>query len=662
MMQNFRKLSNNLLFKIFLGFLALSFVMFGVSNFVLGGFGEWVAEVDGQKISYSQFQKAEEDAKQAIYQNGGANNDEATKYIESEQFKSDVIGRMINKIIIEKLKNDLGINASRELILATIAEDPNLKGVDGKFSSELFKQSLARSGVSEEQYINNIQNEITAMMIIQSFSLVAPVDQTIVADLAQFYQEKRVADLVTISLKNIPEIKDPSDEELKKFFEKRAADFSIPANREANYLHFSRGDLLKNITLTDAEIADEYSKNKDQFLKPETRNFYNVIFDQKEKAEEFLAALKKETAGEQSKLSENFEILAKKMVGKDKKSLILENVSKQSLIPDLANSLFLLKEGQNSEVLSSPLGYHVFLLTKINQSAPIAIAEAKKQISHKLLQDKQEKLLKDKISAIEDELLTSNSLEDVAAKFGFKVSKDLPKFDENGADLTGKAVLEIKALDDFAKNAFSLAAKQTSKLYYSKTSDQFYALMVEEINDAKTRKLEEVKSQVIAAYKENMAVQKLRQLAENIAKELKEKPQDLASLVSKYKLKFETNREFPRMYFVDYQGKKIPYADKFLSELFSLKIGEATSLQSNSASKNSSINSSGPEFIVGILRQIKKAPEASKEQINSLMSEMSNSFKQEIMQQYYQYIQKKFPVKFNQKLMDQMKEAAKNSK
>ncbi len=658
MMQNFRKLSNNLLFKIFLGFLALSFVMFGVSNFVLGGFGQWIAQVDGQKISYSQFQKAEEDAKQMIYQNGGAGNEEATKYIESEQFKSDVIGKMINKIIIEKLKTDLGVNASRELILETIAEDPNLKGVDGKFSPDLFKQSLVKSGLSEEQYINNIQNEITAMMIIQSFSLVSPVDQTIMADLAKFYQEKRVADLVTISLKNIPAIKDPSNEELKKFFEKQAVDFSIPANRKVNYLYFSRTDLLKNITITDAEITDEYNNNKDQFLMPETRNFYNIIFDQKEKAEEFLADLKKAAAVDKTKLSQDFEILAKKMANKDKKSLILENVSKQSLLPDLANSLFLLKEGQNSEVLSSPLGYHVFLLTRINQSAPIAIAEAKKQISHKLLQDKQEKILKDKLNAIEDELLTSNSLDKTAAKFGFKVSKDLPKFDENGVDLNGKNISEIKALEDFAKNSFAIPAKQTSKLYYSKTNDQFYALMVEEINDVKTRKLEEVRSQVIASYKEEMAVQKLREVAGDIAKELKEKPQNLAALVSKYKLKFETNREFPRMYFVDYQGKKIPYADKFLGELFSLKIGEATSLQTNSMSKNSS----SPEFIIGILRQIKQAPEASKEQINSLASETSNSFKQEILQQYYQYIQKKFPVKFNQKLMDQMKEAAKSSK
>ena len=656
-MQNFRKLSNNLLFKIFLGFLALSFVLFGVSNFILGGFGHWVAEVDGQKISYNQFQKEQENAKQMIYQNGGAGNDEAAKYLESEQFKSDVIGKMVNKIIIQKLKSDLGVNASKELILETVAEDPNLKGVDGKFSPDLFKQVLSKSGLSEQEYIGNIQDEVAAMMIIQSLSLVAPVDEEVVANLAQFYQEKRVVDMVTISLKNVAKIKDPSDEELKKFFEKKAVDFSVPANRKIDYLHFSREDLTKNIKLTDAEIVDEYNNNKDQFVSPETRNFYNIIFEKKEQAEEFLASLKKEADGAQSKLPESFVGLAKKMAGKDKKSLILDNISKQALLPDLSNALFLLKEGQNSEVLASPLGYHVFLLTKINQQTPIAIAEAKKQISQKLLQDKKEKLLKDKIGEIEDELLTSNSLEKTAVKFNLKVNKDLPKFDENGVDLNGKTISEIKEFDDFAQNAFLLALKQTSKLYYSKANDQFYALTIVEINDSKARKLEEVRPQVIEAYKADMQMQKLKQLADNIAKELKENPQNLVSLVSKYKLKFEKNREFPRMYLIDYQGKKIPYADKFLGELFSLKIGDVTSLQSSTGAKNS-----GPEYAIGILREIKKAPEAPQQQVNQLAGEMANNFKQEILQQYYQYIQKKFPVKFNQKLMEQMKEAAKSSK
>ncbi len=656
MMQNFRKLSNNLLFKIFLGFLALSFVLFGVSNFVLGGFGQWVAEVNGQKISYNQFQKALEDDKQMIYQNGGAGNEEAAKYIASEQFKSDVISRMVNKIIIQKLKKDLGVNASKKLILETIAEDPNLKGADGKFSPNLFKESLAKSGLSEEQYINNIQNDIAAMMIIQSFSLVAPTDQGMVAELAKFYQEKRVADLVTISLKNIPAIDNPGDKELAKFFEKQASNFAIPANRKVDYLHFSRADLLKNIKLSESEIADEYNNNKDQFLKPETRNFYNVVFEQKDKAEEFLAALKKEAAGDNAKLSEVFASLAKKMASKDKKSLILENVARQGLLPDLANPLFLLKEGQNSEVLTSPLGYHVFLLTKITGAAPVTIAEAREQISKKLLQNKQEQLVKDKIGAIEDELLTSNSLAKTAEKFDFKVSKDLPKFDENGLDLNGKQVAEIKGFDDLVQNVFLLPINQTSKLYYSKTNDQFYALLVREINESKTRELDEVKSQAIASYKQNMAIEKFKELATNIAKELKANPQNVAAIVSKYKLKFEKNREFPRMYFVDYQGKKIPYANKFLDELFTLKIGEATSLQANSTSPDSA------EVIVGILREIKKAPDTSKEQINSLMAEMSNSFKQEIMQQYYQYIQKKFPVKFNQKLLQQLNETTKNSK
>lgn len=653
MMQQFRKLSNHFLFKIFLGFLALSFVLFGVSNFVLGGFGQWVAEVDGQKISYTQFQREMESNRQIVYQNAGANSQEASKYLASDQFKSDSLNKMVNKIIIQKLKQDLGVIPSKELILQTIAEDPNLKGVDGKFSTDLYKDMVARSGLSEEQYISNVQNEIAAMMIIQSLSLVAPTDKDLALDLAQFYQEKRVADLITISAKNVPAIAAPTNKEIESFFEKHTSDFSTLANRKVEYLHFASKDLAKNIQVSESEITDEYNNNKEQFSKPESRNFYNVTFEKKEQADKFLVNLKEKTANNQ--LSSAFIALAKEMTDKDQKSLTLENITRQSLIPDLANPLFLLKEGQHSEVLTSPLGYHVFLLTKINQPAPIPLAEAKKQISEKLLQNKKEKLLKDKVGQIEDELLTSNSLEKTGAKFGFQVVKDLPKLDQNGAGLNGQKIDQIKGFDDFVDNAFSLALNQTSKLYYSKANDQFYAVMVTEINDAKARKLDEVRPEVTARYMANIKAKKLQELANNIAKELKEKPQNMAAIIAKYQLKLEKNHEFPRMIFIDYQGRKIPYASKFLEELFAIKLGDVTSPQLNADAKTSQ------EFIIGILREIKKAPEPKKEEINSLTEELSSSFKQEVLQQYYQYIQKKFPVKINQKLLEQMSEAAKKS-
>ena len=55
MMKSFRKLTSNLAFKVVLGIVALSFIFFGVSSFILGGSTNWVAKIGSKKIGYWSF-------------------------------------------------------------------------------------------------------------------------------------------------------------------------------------------------------------------------------------------------------------------------------------------------------------------------------------------------------------------------------------------------------------------------------------------------------------------------------------------------------------------------------------------------------------------------------------------------------------------------------
>ena len=88
MMKSFRKLTNNLAFKVVLGIVALSFIFFGVSSFILGGSTSWVAKIGSKKISYSTLQKAMKENREMIINSYG-NNEQALAYLDSEQFTSD---------------------------------------------------------------------------------------------------------------------------------------------------------------------------------------------------------------------------------------------------------------------------------------------------------------------------------------------------------------------------------------------------------------------------------------------------------------------------------------------------------------------------------------------------------------------------------------------
>ncbi|MFT5704024.1 MAG: hypothetical protein ACI9TO_001405, partial [Rickettsiales bacterium] len=135
MMEKFRNLAHNIFFKIFLGFLGLTFIMFGVSGFILGGNNVWIAKVGGKTIPYDKFLQATQNDREAIYRSNPKK--EVLEYLNSDQFKQDVLGRMITLSLVESLQQEFQIFPSKDLILREIVQNDSLKGPDGKFSRTL---------------------------------------------------------------------------------------------------------------------------------------------------------------------------------------------------------------------------------------------------------------------------------------------------------------------------------------------------------------------------------------------------------------------------------------------------------------------------------------------------------------------------------------------
>jgi peptidyl-prolyl cis-trans isomerase D len=642
-MHIFRRLAGNIFFKIFLAILVLSFVFFGVSGFILGNPNSWVVKVGNTTVGLNSFNKNMQNERERIL--AANKSEEAMKYLDSDQFKSDVLGRTVNRIMIEKLHEDFGVEASRKLILEMVAKDSNFKNKEGKFDREAFKKFLDKNGLNEEKYVNEVANDITATMIIQTMSMAAPMNYAMLLEEESFKQEKRIADVITISDKDIKTAEKVTDEEVQKYFEKNKQKYAVPELRKVSYLHFSKKDFAKDLQISEAELLAEYEKNKDAFIKPESRNFYQVLFEKEDDAKEFA---KKLGAADKSKLQAEFAKLAKEILKKDLKAITLNNFIKKDLIPELAEPTFKMAVNEYSAPLSSPLGYHIFLLNEIKPSQPMAFADVKASLKQKMLEGREDKILQSKITEIDDALLTSNSLIDIAKKFNLGVVAPAVTINQQGQNAKGVEVNETKGFADFANNSFALKKGQVSKVFYAQNSEGFYVLQLEEINAAHERDLPEVKTLISEELNAVKKQEALLVLAKKIDEEIKANPSQVASIVTKYKLKLEKNREFPRVFYINFQGRQIPYQNKFLDDLFGMKIGQVTD----------AFPSGSSEIMIGILREIKK-PTTDSNQLTAVKQKAAEDFRSELLQEFNTYLLKENPVKVNEKLLGKKEEAAK---
>lgn len=631
-METFRKLANSIFFKIVLAFVALSFVLFGVSNFILGNPNTWVAKIGDESVSYNRFNSALKADREIVVASAGTGEDVA-KYLESDRFKSDVLGRIVNQSMVKKLSKDFEVSASKKIILESVAKDPSFKNESGKFDHKKFEVFLKKNGLNEERYIAEISSNVSAAMVLQSFPIVAPVSDEVIVRTEKFKQEKRVADVISISEKDVAKIANPSGEELEKFFQENKAQYVTPERRKVSYLTFSKKDFADDFKISDQEILAEYEKNKDQYLKPETRNFYNVVFDKEEDAKNFLAKFEEAIKSEKSKAKASFEKLAKELAKKDLKGISLANLSKKDLLPQIADSVFSLEIDAHSPVVSSPLGFHVFLLNEIKKSQPMTFAEVKDGLKLKLASGREEKVVQEKISAIDDLLLTSNSLSEVAKKFNLKSISAPIAIDQKGS---GASV--VKDLNGFVESAFSLKEKQASKVFASNKGD-FYAVFVEEIIPAKQLEFAEAKSQVTSDLLSSKRQEALRELARKVGDEIKKNPNSIADIAAKNHLNLSKSQEFPRVLYLNFQGQKFPYQDQLIKDLFSIKVGEATPVAAQAENK----------FVIAVLREVKKA-NLNSAQIEQIRAQAKDELRNEIMSDFNSYLLSRYPVKTNDKV------------
>ncbi|HLD76617.1 MAG TPA: SurA N-terminal domain-containing protein [Rickettsiales bacterium] len=638
-----KKLITNIFFKLFIGILVLSFVFFGVSDFLLNGSNSFIAKVDGKKISYSQLQNAMNIDRQTILRSSN-NNEKALQYVESNQFVSDVLTRLINKEIVRKLSDNFGVDGSKKLILQAIANDSQFK-YNGKFDRQIFKSFLLQNGFDEDSYVHAVQNEVVATMIITSLSSVSPSDSFIVEKLAKMQEEKRIADVIVVSKKNIGKIAPADDAMLMTIYEKNKQDFIIPQYRQASHLTFSKKDLIIKTDVSEAEIVAYYQKNKELYKNADRRDFYHILFAEEENAQKFLKEFEKLST---KNIAENFIKTAQRLENKSEKSLILANISKKDLIPEIGNEAFKLKKDKHSQILISPLGYHILLLKEIRKGEYTPIYKVHAEIKKQILVKKEEDLLQDKIDEIENLLISSNSLQEVLQKFNIGFVKKLPAIDAAGNGKDGK-LANILQTQDFVKNIFSLSPNKVSALQFDKENNIFYAIKIDKIEESLTRKFSDVKSILKEKYKKEQELVLLKKLANKIADEIKQNPSKTTQIVSQNGLKIIANKEFPRSYSFNFQGQIIPYANKFLEELFTLEIGDATS--PFAANDN--------EFNIGILRKIKTA-EIKKTDLILQQQELANEYRNEILQIFNNFLQEKHPIKVNEKFLKQI-EASKNN-
>ncbi len=173
----------------FFALLVIVFIFWGVSNvFTLTGSPSAVATVGGKPIDISVVQAGYQRALNQ-YQQQGQQPDQATR----QQLATQALSDAVRQAIMRQAATQYGIGVPDAAVRAALGAIPDFQ-TNGAFDKAKFAQVLQQNGISQDDFIAQIKNELIGRQLLTPLINGAAVPDTMLSQIFSLLGEQRTAD------------------------------------------------------------------------------------------------------------------------------------------------------------------------------------------------------------------------------------------------------------------------------------------------------------------------------------------------------------------------------------------------------------------------------------------------------------------------------------
>ena len=340
-LQGMRDASEKPLAKVLMGLLIFSFVGWGAASWILGDTAPTSAIATIGNIEITQ-QKFEEERRRQLAQISHAMQQQLfVDRVSQVHFNQQVLTNMTTRILLEQHAANIGLITSPSAIADIIKNSPEF-WVEDQFSTDKFDAFLAVNRLSENTFTDGLRRQALREMLLVSLASNAPIPEFMLTAIYNTRYAARKIEFSTVRFNAFPIRTAPTDAELSEIHAQNPK--MIPEYRVFSYV------------LVDARMnaPDSYERG----------------FDAIRSIEDMLIA------------GDSMQDAARKMRG-TVRTLIpmtihrLAKTGNQIIDPiltdEIAQSLFLLEKGAESEIIETKKGFVIFRVEGIElaHAAPI---------------------------------------------------------------------------------------------------------------------------------------------------------------------------------------------------------------------------------------------------------------------------------------------------
>ena len=438
-----RKGAGRLLGMILMGMLVVSFGVWGIADIFRGYGQQTLISVGDTEISSQDYMRAQQDVLRSM--SAQAKRSLSLQEARSLGLDRQVLERLIGGAAVDNHAKSLHLSIADSTLLEQIMKDPAFKDAAGNFSPLAFQQAMQTIGMNEQGYLNSLRERNLRRQILTTVGKVVNSPDMLISALNSYNGETRTLRYVLVPESVVGTIPDPSEEDLKRYYENHQTKFTQPEFRKIGVLAVTPETVKDQVTITEADLKAAYEANKDTLGKPERRQVQQISFPDLAAAN---AAYQKLQSGT------DFVALAKEQ-NLSETDIDLGVLSRAQLAdPAIAEAAFNLELNKVAEPVTGKLGGVVLLrVTLIEPGKTPTYEEAKPELEKTLLKERAAGAIFDLHDKIEDQLGSGSRLSEIADKF--KITYQLiDQVDREGRKPDGSAVT-LPAQKDLLNAAFA---------------------------------------------------------------------------------------------------------------------------------------------------------------------------------------------------------------
>lgn len=485
MLSTIKKFASGWVSSVFLGLLAVSFVLWGVADVFTSYGRNAVATVGDTEVTIAQFQSRY----QQSINNFARGTGRAPTQAEAVQLgiPTQVLDVLISEATLTDAAVDMGLGLSDVTLSRQIRSDPMALGPTGQYSELALQSNLLALGMDLDDFVVTRRQEYTRNQLMDAFAGGIQTPQTYMRAFNEYRGESRTIEYVVVSPEPLEAIPMPTDAELQVFYDERLEDWRAPEFRSIRYVELDLDALAKPGDITDEQVASRYDEQILRFTSPGFRTVRQIVFDEEAEANAASAEL---TAG--ATLDEVAEAHGAAVNN-------LGELTRDEIVGEaVADAAFALQAGDISGVVEGPFGYVILEIVDATNEVVQPLTEVEEALRGEIAREVAASEIGDLSDVIEDARAGGASLVDIAEQFNLDLVTP-PPFDARGnadgdepLDLPSSSLVAGAFESDVGLDNNPIRSAGGGIVWYDVTA----------VTAPRIRELDEIRDTVVAAWRD----------------------------------------------------------------------------------------------------------------------------------------------------------------